>query len=149
MGYRTTTQSSWIGESGRNLGTVYAEDGQPMRGYRVPDLVGLTVAQATYEWTHRLGRRDVRWDNPYNATYGSGQTRTETWEGFTGGVKAFGLPADAVVSAVTTDPAANPGDSLPPSASVELVAAGTYYLVTHSGDPLVTPGGDRLYVEIT
>ena len=52
--------------------------------YRMPELIGLTVAQADYEWTHRFGLRSTVTANPYNAKHNRGEVVTETWEGFTG-----------------------------------------------------------------
>jgi len=46
------TRPQWIGTSGANK--VNTSD-VGSDGYRVPQLVGLTIAEATYQWTHRAG----------------------------------------------------------------------------------------------
>ncbi len=132
-------------------GTYVIRDFRSGTGYLVPDLIGLTVDEATYEWTHRYGVRVNTLGRPHNSDYRD-VASVVTWEGFSGAVTTDLLNpgGSETVVGFTTSPSAGEGDPLAASASVELSisSAGSYYLATASGDPLVTAGSDRLYVEI-
>lgn len=151
----------------RNNRTRHADPagGPDLTGYRMPELVGLSIAQAIYEWAHRYGVRSTTSANPFNAEHNRQVTTTETWEGFTGPVTANVVnpaPGDLVASYVTT-PASSPfagadrhplgeGTPMPATTSVHLtvaLGAGNYYLATADGDSLVDGIGDRFYVEVS
>jgi hypothetical protein len=128
-------------------GTYIIRDFRSGSDYIVPDLIGLTIEQAGYEWTHRYGVRVVTDSRPHNADY-RGQQHDITWQGFSGAVTVVPDGASGTVGSFTTTPAADSGEPIAASASVELLVSGTYNLVTAASDPLVTAGGDPLIVEI-
>lgn len=126
----------------------------------VPDLVGITVAQARVEWQQRRRRyirsSDRQQHQPDSLTF--------VWHGFTGSITPASGSDEAIVTAFATTPhygsfptsgqqaAGTEWPRLPSTASVVLTyayAPGTYSLVTGDGDPLVTAAGDPLIVEIT
>lgn len=57
--------------------------------YRVPRLVGLTLAQAEYEWTHRFRTSGWSGGDLSNVEYGTSQSLVlGEWEGFSGEISA-------------------------------------------------------------
>lgn len=130
--------------------------------YDVPQLYGLTVAQARYEWTHRrrvrvLGRKDRMSNTRYYETVGA----SDDWLGFTGAITPGDAPDDAIVTGYSTDPpftyaeprewetwpeVYNARGRLHETATLHLFYVAN--LVTPDGDNLVTPTGDQLVTGI-
>lgn len=112
------------------------QDGEP-QAFRVPDMVGLTYAQAVDEWTVRGSIYLV--DRPYNRNVGSSVSQPI---GFTGAITPADAPSDALVVGQTTTPPSSPGDYAIPTTTLALAVQS--YLVTPDGDRLTTPDGDYL-----
>jgi hypothetical protein len=83
---------------------------------RVPDLVGLTVAEAISEWTLRGQTYLVT--RPYNRNHGPA---AYVPYGFTGAITPGGAPTDAIVATAVTDPVRSPGQWAPLRAETGLL----------------------------
>src|SRR5437588_9259394 len=106
-------------------GTFTIRDFRVGSDYLVPDLVGLTVAQARDEWSHRYGYRVNTVGRPDNADYRA-VTSVITWAGFTGAVDVGGvLNAEAeLVASFTTTPAGGvAGQPLAATAALHITVA--------------------------
>lgn len=132
-----------------------------MPSYNIPFLAGLTVAQATVEWRHRVPTKERIVRRPNNTTYKE-IVVTETWAGFTGDITPEDADPDAIVAGFTTDPPYTvrtppwqyatwpdiytPRGQLVSTASLHLLLYTD--LVTPGSDELTTPDGDQLVVAI-
>jgi hypothetical protein len=111
-------------------------------GYRVPELRGLTVAEATDQWTYRYGGSVTQDDLTWTTVHVRTHTLSVTPEGFTGGVTPGDAPADAIVTSWTTTPSYAAGVIAAAGTAVRLFY--TAYLATPSGDRLTTATGNYL-----